>query len=133
MELDIDRVHEVIEGKYPGERGAGHTTAMLTQIIQAAELVEGTYAVVVLNRTMLDYVIDLMEEVYLTIYPNNKITIIRRNGFVEFGKSKIKFVSQTNIDRSMCGIHLVNYYVDNPVVLSHSQYLILQAATYRNV
>ena len=129
MVLDIERLHDVLEGKYDGVRGAGHTTAMIVRLIQAAELVEGTYAVIVVNRTMVDYLIDMVSELYKTIYPSSQVTINRRNGFLQFGNTKIKFVTQTNIYRSLVGIRLANYYVDGPVELSDADHVLLQSVT----
>jgi hypothetical protein len=129
MELDIGRLHDVLEGKYEGVRRAGHTTAMIVRLIQAADLLDGTYAVIVVNRTMVDYLIDMVSELYKTIYPGSQVTINRRNGFLQFGNTKIKFVTQTNIYRSLVGIQLDNYYLDGPVELSEAEYLALQAAT----
>lgn len=130
MELNIQRVHDCLVGKYDGLRQAGHSTAMLVKLIQSAEMVEGMYVVVVPNRLMVDLTIGKMEEIYNHIYPDGELTITRRNGFVQFGNSVIKFISINNIERGIRGLDIVNYFVDiTPLTLSSFHHALLKSQT----
>jgi len=127
MELDIDYLHDTIEGKNRG-RQSGQTTALAVKLVQSLMFEpfgKRTYAVIVPHRIHGNIIIERMKEVHAVIGDDEGLLITRRNGFVQYGENRVEFVTNTNISRGLSGKRISEYFVDS-VVLTKDNILDLE-------
>lgn len=144
MELDIERLHEVIEGKKRG-RQCGRTTALSLQIAGAAYInflngdTNQKYLVVVKNRTMADilarYILEAVD--VLGIQEDNPAFEIRRDNArdhtlsVHPSNGRIYISTVENVDSAIIGNRLTNYYIDDYANPSDKNIHLIESATIK--
>ena len=133
MELDIERLHAVIEGKMEGVRGAGHTTALLIQVLQSAQVQSlvgpaGRMSVIVLNETMLKYNVDRAAELAYHLGVRFHLSKDKRTLTVTDGDYwiEVAFIPRRAI--KVDSRRLLNYFLDQPVqeVITYEETMYLE-------
>lgn len=137
MELNIDRLHDVIEGKVPLWRGSGQTTAMLVQALQSAEVQSfndnGVFAVIGPNHLWADMMMyrarDIAQDMGMPLTVN---MAHRRLEFHGDYTTELRFLSVDKLD-ALRGKRLVNYYFDKSIspFINHEQYTFLESRIER--
>jgi hypothetical protein len=122
MNIDIDRLHDVIERKLVG-RGVGNTTAMIIQAVQSADLhsfigpKSGRYAVIAANDFMSRYQAELAFNIAISMrmFP----TFLKETRRLVFDKglfqSDVIFLSRSNLSEKLRGHRLMNYYIESDI------------------
>lgn len=113
--IDIDRVHDVLEGRRL-ERGAGHTTAMFVQIWNSLQF--GSHTDIVVFAASHNVCKWLMRE-FSEFMKNAGIptTSVSDRVIVNDG-SYVKFVPVEPYERYIRGVKFDNYYIDNSITMN---------------
>lgn len=116
INIDIDRLHDVIEGKRCN-RGDGQTFAMLVQVSHSVTFGEHkTYVVVVDRDNHIDHIQRLFLETFDALGYSYKEWVkgIAHRRYVDFDNdNRLLFVARQNLRPNLIGRRIENIFIDH--------------------